>query len=99
MRSMAEIRLCPANLLNQSRAERCGCSRQHLLRARRRLLQSRCVALNYGLVPTQPNAERDWDELSVCTIGEDVVEPPFEEQSDTAGLDVETGTGIEPEIG
>src|SRR3954452_20216759 len=99
MRSMAEIRLCPANLLNHSRAERCGCSRQHLLRARRRLLRSRCLALNYGLVPAQPDAQCDGDELGICSTGEDVVEPAFEEEPDTAGLDVETGAGIEPELG
>src|SRR4051794_36311917 len=48
---------------------------------------------------TQPDAERDRDELGVCTISEDVVEPAFEEEPDTTGLDVETGPGIEPELG
>src|SRR5690349_14302899 len=81
------------------RAERCGCSRQHRLRARRRLLRSRCPTRTYDLMATQPDAECDGDELRVCAIGEDVVEPAFEEQADTAGLDVETGPGIEPELG
>src|SRR6185436_8275111 len=63
------------------------------------LARSRCPTRNYALMATQPDAKRDGDELRICAIGEDVVEPAFEEEPDTAGLDVETGPGIEAELG
>src|SRR5688500_7614697 len=70
---------------------------------RTRRTGSRCAALVIREVGSaaaaQPDAYGDRDEVGALVVGEDVVEPPLDEQADRAGLEIEARAGIDAEIG